>query len=502
MSANSVCIDSMGEKSLPTWFSRWFMSTNHKDIGIFYFIFGAFCGVVGATLSLVIRMQLVCSEGSVFFGNWQLYNFSLTAHGLIMLFYLVMPIIYYVFGNFFIPLLLGAPDIAFPRMNMNNLSFWLMPLIFLLFLSFVIQAGYLECAYLPILFYRYHAIFYILVLYLKLVYPAFFELLSLRIFNRLKSLQLFLKYLFYCFCGAYLFMRIDLWAVRIYKFFKSLPPYVAKSGLFERLCFFFRSPLFLSLRSIFSYCMHNILLCSLVSVWGLFVGLVFFYVKFLMRIILNQVRQVFFVFLKNPKLVLLLLGSCFFSWSNPALCMFKGMNEKQIEAQLLQQRDLANFVVGNSLPPGEGFDMYAVPQRVNEVPPGLPVTVHSLNKDLELITGHPFGLTFPGHARYSTSYRKNLARTLLPVGRSEYDVETQEIKLLAAEIRSDNLIPNYHLFQGNVKALAFFSFTRAAANVVSDVLSNSSKTSNSKTSSRVSQALGVVAKWSESEKNV
>jgi heme/copper-type cytochrome/quinol oxidase subunit 1 len=139
MSAHSVCIDSMGEKSLPTWFSRWFMSTNHKDIGILYFIFGAFCGVVGATLSLVIRMQLVCPEGSVLFGNWQLYNVIITAHGLIMLFYLVMPIIYSGFGNFFIPLLLGAPDMAFPRMN--NLSFWLMPPSFILLLRSAIQEG-------------------------------------------------------------------------------------------------------------------------------------------------------------------------------------------------------------------------------------------------------------------------------------------------------------------------------------------------------------------------
>lgn len=125
--------------NISMWKERWFLSTNAKDIGTLYLIFALFSGLLGTAFSVLIRLEL-SAPGVQYIADNQLYNSIITAHAIMMIFFMVMPALIGGFGNFLLPLLVGGPDMAFPRLN--NISFWLLiPSLLLFVFASVIENG-------------------------------------------------------------------------------------------------------------------------------------------------------------------------------------------------------------------------------------------------------------------------------------------------------------------------------------------------------------------------
>ena len=121
---------------LIAWILRWILTTNHKEIGTLYLCLSFTLFIIGGAMAMVFRLELA-QPGLQFVGA-DFYNQMVTLHGLVMVFGAVMPA-FVGLANWMIPLMIGAPDMALPRLN--NFSFWILPFAFFMLLSSLFMQG-------------------------------------------------------------------------------------------------------------------------------------------------------------------------------------------------------------------------------------------------------------------------------------------------------------------------------------------------------------------------
>lgn len=116
---------------------NWFVTTDHKKIGVMYIILGFLFGFIGLWLSAFVRLELINPGNQLYSGSANSYQISISFHGIIMIFFAVMPILISGFGNYLIPLAIGTRELAYPRLNNVSLL-----LFFNSFLVLIISTGF------------------------------------------------------------------------------------------------------------------------------------------------------------------------------------------------------------------------------------------------------------------------------------------------------------------------------------------------------------------------